>query len=90
MDDHTDEEIVSIVRRDLKQMMTFKGDPEFTIVNRLPKSMPQYHVGHIKQIRKIQEHIKRTYPRLKITGRHLKRLAYLIVSNKVIMRLMKC
>ena len=26
-------------------MMTFKGDPEFTIVNRLPKSMPQYH-GH--------------------------------------------
>ena len=68
MDDHTDEEIVSIVRRDLKQMMTFKGDPEFTKVNRLPKSMPQYHVGHIKQIRKIQEHIKRTYPRLKITG----------------------
>lgn len=68
VDDHTDEEIVSIVRRDLKQMMTFKGDPEFTIVNRLPKSMPQYHVGHIKQIRKIQEHIKRTYPRLKITG----------------------
>lgn len=68
VDDHTDEEIVSIVRRDLKQMMTFKVDPEFTIVNRLPKSMPQYHVGHIKQIRKIQEHIKRTYPRLKITG----------------------
>lgn len=68
VDDHTDEEIVSKVRRDLKQMMTFKGDPEFTIVNRLPKSMPQYHVGHIKQIRKIQEHIKRTYPRLKITG----------------------
>ncbi|MEJ7497555.1 protoporphyrinogen oxidase [Staphylococcus warneri] len=68
VDDHTDEEIVSIVRRDLKQMMTFKDDPEFTIVNRLPKSMPQYHVGHIKQIRKIQEHIKRTYPRLKITG----------------------
>ncbi|SUK96204.1 Protoporphyrinogen IX oxidase, aerobic [Staphylococcus aureus] len=31
-------------------MMTFKGDPEFTIVNRLPKSMPQYHVGHIQQL----------------------------------------
>ncbi|MEB7433296.1 protoporphyrinogen oxidase [Staphylococcus pasteuri] len=68
VDDHTDEEIVSIVRQDLQQMMTFKGDPEFTIVNRLPKSMPQYHVGHIKQIREIQQHIKRTYPRLKITG----------------------
>ncbi|VED75802.1 Protoporphyrinogen IX oxidase, aerobic [Staphylococcus aureus] len=37
VDDHTDNELVSIVRRDLSQMMTFKGDPEFTIVNRLPK-----------------------------------------------------
>ncbi len=38
VDDHTDNELVSIVRRDLSQMMTFKGDPEFTIVKiRLPK-----------------------------------------------------
>ncbi|HDD0554049.1 TPA: protoporphyrinogen oxidase [Staphylococcus aureus] len=68
VDDHTDNELVSIVRRDLSQMMTFKGDPEFTIVNRLPKSMPQYHVGHIQQIRQIQAHIKQTYPRLRVTG----------------------
>ncbi len=54
VDDHTDNELVSIVRRDLSQMMTFKGDPEFTIVNRLPKSMPQYHVGHIQQIRRFK------------------------------------
>ena len=37
VDDHTDDEIVSIVRKDLRKMMTFKGDPDFTIVNRLPK-----------------------------------------------------
>lgn len=37
VDDHTDEEIVNIARRDLSKMMTFKGDPDFTIVNRLPK-----------------------------------------------------
>ena len=72
VDDHTDDEIVSIVRRDLSQMMTFKGDPDFTIVNRLPKSMPQYHVGHIKNIKAIQQHIKNTYPRLRITGAPLK------------------
>lgn len=68
VDDHTDDEIVSIVRKDLRKMMTFKGDPDFTIVNRLPKSMPQYHVGHIKNIKIIQQHIKNTYPRLRITG----------------------
>ncbi|CCE59517.1 Protoporphyrinogen IX oxidase, aerobic [Staphylococcus argenteus] len=68
VDDHTDDELVSIVRKDLSQMMTFKGNPEFTIVNRLPKSMPQYHVGHIQQIRDIQTHVKQTYPRLRVTG----------------------
>ena len=68
VDDHTDDEIVSIVRKDLRKMMTFKGNPDFTIVNRLPKSMPQYHVGHIKNIKIIQQHIKNTYPRLRITG----------------------
>lgn len=68
VDDHTDDEIVSIVRRDLSKMMTFKGDPEFSIVNRLPKSMPQYHVGHIEHIREIQQHIRQTYPRLRVTG----------------------
>ncbi|MCZ2500649.1 protoporphyrinogen oxidase, partial [Xylophilus sp. Kf1] len=35
VDDHTDEEIVSIVRKDLSQMMTISGNPDFTIVNRL-------------------------------------------------------
>ena len=34
VDDHTDEEIVSIVRKDLSQMMTISGNPDFTIVNR--------------------------------------------------------
>ncbi|PNZ26143.1 protoporphyrinogen oxidase [Staphylococcus petrasii] len=68
VDDHTDEEIAMIARRDLNKMMIFKGDPDFTIVNRLPKSMPQYHIGHIKQIREIQNHVKATYKGLRITG----------------------
>ena len=66
--DHTDEEIVSLVRKDLSQMMTIKGNPDFSIVNRLPNSMPQYHVGHMDRIREIQHHVKENYPRLKMTG----------------------
>jgi len=68
VDDHTDEELVNIVKKDLNQMMTFKGAPDFSIVNRLPKSMPQYHVGHINKIKSIQTHIKQNYPKLRITG----------------------
>lgn len=68
VEDHTDSEIVNIVRDDLSKMMKFYGDPDFSIVNRLPQSMPQYHVGHINKIKEIQEHIATTYPRLRITG----------------------
>ncbi|KRG10496.1 protoporphyrinogen oxidase [Staphylococcus sp. NAM3COL9] len=68
VDDHTDEEIVNIVKKDLSQMMTFKDAPNFSIVNRLPKSMPQYHVGHIDCIKEVQAHIRISYPRLRITG----------------------
>lgn len=68
VEDHTDSEIVNIVRNDLSKMMKFYGNPDFSIVNRLPHSMPQYHVGHINKIKEIQEHIATTYPRLRITG----------------------
>ena len=32
VDDHTDEEIVSIVRKDLSQMMTISGNPDFCTI----------------------------------------------------------
>lgn len=66
--DHSDEELVDIVKRDLTQMMTFKGVPDFSIVNRLPNSMPQYRVDHMDNISAIQAHIKHNYPRLRIAG----------------------
>ena len=74
--DHTDEEIVSIVRRDLSQMMKFKGDPEFSIVNRLPKSMPQYKVGHIDKIKDIQTHVKKLIQTYELLVLHLKQSVY--------------
>ncbi|NWK83652.1 protoporphyrinogen oxidase [Staphylococcus sp. GSSP0090] len=68
VDDHSDEQLVDIVKRDLNQMMTFKGAPDFSIVNRLPNSMPQYHVHHMDNIHAIQTHIRQNYPRLRIAG----------------------
>ncbi len=68
LDAHNDDEIVSIVRNDLNKMMNINGDPEFSIVNRLPQSMPQYRVGHIDKVKDIQSHIIKNYPKLRITG----------------------
>lgn len=49
-------------------MMTFYGEPDFTIVNKMLDASPQYHVGHIHQIKQIQEHVYKNYPHLQITG----------------------
>ncbi|WP_105996397.1 protoporphyrinogen oxidase [Staphylococcus agnetis] len=65
---HSDEELVAIVKKDLSQMMTFYGEPDFTIVNKMLDASPQYHVGHIHQIKQIQEHVYKNYPHLQITG----------------------
>lgn len=65
---HSDEELVAIAKKDLSQMMTFYGEPDFTIVNKMLDASPQYHVGHIHQIKQIQEHVYKNYPHLQITG----------------------
>ncbi|NJH98819.1 protoporphyrinogen oxidase [Staphylococcus agnetis] len=65
---HSDEELVAIAQKDLSQMMTFYGEPDFTIVNKMVDASPQYHVGHIHQIKQIQEHVYKNYPHLQITG----------------------
>lgn len=64
----SEEELVQIARRDLNQMMTIKGEPNFTIVTKLPNSMPQYSVGHIDRIYQVQDYMKQTYPGLALTG----------------------
>ncbi|NJH65091.1 protoporphyrinogen oxidase [Staphylococcus agnetis] len=65
---HSDEELVAIAQKDLSQMMTFYGEPDFTIVNKMVDASSQYHVGHIHQIKQIQEHVYKNYPHLQITG----------------------
>lgn len=65
---HSNEELVAIAKKDLSQMMTFYDEPDFTIVNKMIDASPQYHVGHIHNIKRIQEHIYKEYPPLQITG----------------------
>ncbi|MCO4328170.1 protoporphyrinogen oxidase [Staphylococcus hyicus] len=64
----SDEELIAIAKKDLSKMMTFYGEPDFTIVNKMIDASPQYHVGHIHNIKRIQEHIYKEYPHLQITG----------------------
>ncbi|WP_271399784.1 protoporphyrinogen oxidase [Salinicoccus roseus] len=68
VEEKDDEEIVRLARKDLDQIMTINGEPEFTIVTKLKHSMPQYKVGHKEMIRGIHEYMAEHYPGVVLTG----------------------
>lgn len=50
-----DEEIVSLVKQDLRDIMGIEADPIKVRVTRWPKSMPQYTLGHLDRVAVIRE-----------------------------------
>ena len=64
----SDEDIIRLVRKDLDQIMNIEGEPNFSIVTRLPNSMPNYFVGHKRMIDEIQDYVGETYPGLHLIG----------------------
>ena len=53
-----DEEVVSLVREELKEILSFSLDPLFCRIHRWPASMAQYPVGHAERIRKIRSQLE--------------------------------
>jgi oxygen-dependent protoporphyrinogen oxidase len=53
----TDEEVVDLVRRELKAILKLTAEPLFTRVHRWPGSMAQYQVGHGDRVRMIDERL---------------------------------
>lgn len=42
------------VREFLQRMLGIRAAPRFAVVHRYPKSMPQYHVGHLERVERIE------------------------------------
>lgn len=52
--DLSDEEIKAVVREELRELLGVGGSPDFEVVTRYPRAMPQYHVGHLDLVRRIR------------------------------------
>ena len=52
-----DENVVALVRQELKEILNFSFEPLFCRIHRWPASMAQYPVGHAERIRKIQSRL---------------------------------
>lgn len=53
--DQSDEEILTVVRAELRSILGVGGEPDFMEVCRYERSMPQYHVGHCERVARIRE-----------------------------------
>lgn len=63
----TDEVMVSKVMADLQQLLGIKAEPRFVSVTKWPRSMPQYYVGHLDRVGRIEKLIA-GIPGLAIAG----------------------
>jgi oxygen-dependent protoporphyrinogen oxidase len=64
---HTDDELVQMTLSELREILGVRGEPRFAVVSRHERAMPQYHVGHLDRIRRIDE-LASTLPRLALAG----------------------
>jgi oxygen-dependent protoporphyrinogen oxidase len=62
-----DDAMVEAVRRDLRALLGIERAPIFSHVEKWPRSMAQYHLGHLARIRRINERL-RAFPTLKLAG----------------------
>jgi oxygen-dependent protoporphyrinogen oxidase len=63
----TNDHILEFVRRDLRDIVGIAAEPKFARVYRWPHAMPQYEVGHLVRVARIEMHMQRL-PGLQLSG----------------------
>ncbi|GDY09233.1 protoporphyrinogen oxidase [Planctomycetia bacterium] len=65
-----DAAILDLVRRELRELLGVRGEPDFLNIFRHTRAMPQYHVGHLDLVARIQAATKQS-PGLVLAGNFL-------------------
>jgi len=62
-----DDELIQLVREELSDLLGVEGSPSVQQIVRWPKTTPQYYLGHVERLGRIQEQIQRL-PHLALAG----------------------
>jgi oxygen-dependent protoporphyrinogen oxidase len=65
--DWDDQTLIAAVHRDLNDLLGIRTAPLWSCVARHPRSMPQYHVGHLARVAALEQRLAR-WPTLKLAG----------------------
>ncbi len=64
----SDEEVLKVVKEELKKIMGINSEPILTKIYRWENSMPQYLLGHEKRVRFIEQRLTHKYQGLYLVG----------------------
>ncbi len=65
--ERSDTDLLDVVQREMREIMGVTADPELVRVNRYDRAMPQYNVGHLERVARIEGQVSR-HPGLAIAG----------------------
>ena len=65
--DYVDDEMIRIVRQNLRELLGIENAPAFALVQRHARAMAQYRVGHLDVVADIENRVKR-YETLQLAG----------------------
>lgn len=65
--DLDDAELLALIRTDLRELLGVTRPPLFSEVSRWHNSMPQYHLGHLERVKRIDERVA-SLPALALAG----------------------
>jgi oxygen-dependent protoporphyrinogen oxidase len=65
--ERSDSELRALALRELADLIGVKAEPEWTLVQRYIRAMPQYHVGHLERVARIEAR-ERTHPCFALAG----------------------
>jgi oxygen-dependent protoporphyrinogen oxidase len=63
----SDDQVTTIVKDELREILGVASEPRFTRVFRWKNAMPQYEIGHLLRVARIEMHMQR-YPGLQLSG----------------------
>jgi protoporphyrinogen/coproporphyrinogen III oxidase len=57
--DYGDSELIQLARRELGLLVGVSAEPDWTRVKRFVRAMPQYHLGHLERVDRIEQRARR-------------------------------
>jgi len=63
----SDDDVIALAGQQLSALLGPLPEPSFTVVRRWPRSLPQYAVGHLERMQRLEEHVQ-PLPGLQLIG----------------------